>query len=1070
MSPLLGSAGGSSEYAFRGTLDDWPVAFASSLAAQDITGADPGTTRTATLTVTGINYKARVTVEYPNTTVSINGGSPVLATELEPPVFVRDNDIITINFQIPLIGVSSFNTLHGITVKIGKRTGFWTVRTRAIDATPNSFSFTNQSDLELNTLVTSNEIIVGGLEPNFNFDLSVTSGVDYYKNGVLSTASTIANGDTLYLETISPSTFSTLRTYTVNIGGISALGITGGISSSWTITTRSGDSIPDAFTFTDILEANQLNAEYTSNPITISGIDAGPLGDDPYDPFADVTAIPVSGSGPTSLFEIRKSDDTLRYPNPNPLTPTEYYQSWSITNPESGRPTTTFAYLGDKITLRVNSSPFYSTTASGGLVLGYFPGVAGDTWSITTRPTPINTIPNTFSFTGLSLQNRGTDIFSNTITLSGMTSGDFGSATIASSTAGINPRFQVVRGGTIVKSYTAAEPFNVQNGDEITLRMTTPNPPGGDGAGTYTMNFEVSGTNTQTDDVDRDGFSTISGSTSANWTVETKARTCPINISYNGGGTSFTDVNLATLNTEYKQTFTPSSFESDCNMDATLSATGTGTNYNFTGVGNPIVGITSTKTLNSITPGVPIEITVRSGPDFLNVVTASVSIGNTGVGNPATPDNFLTSDTWTITNQGDDTPAEILTFTRDPAAAEVNSSVTLAWTTAGVISFRSASWTTATLALNGSSTATLPSTVPPSGTVTYTISFYANPFASNYDTITNSDVGGKYIIGQVTVTVNEDLSAIFTPTNFTDITADAEIIGGPARVASDEITVTGITAAITATNDQATTTSKLGGVATYTSGTKTLLSDDSISIQIPNNSTYLGPGGNQATSTGSITFSNGNGTKTFTVTANLCESLNSAATVFPSGGGSNTISYRQKVSNVNWGNGSGSGYLYIKPTPLTGTFGDYILSLPAFAGLTVPSFDPLGTTPLTPVSWADAISAAFQLWNQEFWVESTDTGTPTLLGYFRNPTLNELTNTTNGIFRNFGEYLITSRSAGTPILNITELKDAYIRSNSGERPLALRAVSRSLNSLNPPGSAQTGNVFDSCNNPIPLTP
>lgn len=1055
MSPLLGSAGGSSEYAFRGTLDDWPVDFASSLTAQDILGADPGSTRTATLTVTGINYKARLLVVYPNTTVSINGGSPVSANESDPKVFVRDNDVVTINFQIPLTGISSFNTIHGIVVKIGKRTGTWLIRTRAIDATPNLFPFTSQPNLELNTLVTSNSITVSGLEPNFNFDLSVESGVDYYKNGVLSTASTITNGDTLYLQTTTPNTFSTLRSYSVSIGGISASGITGGISTSWTITTRSGDNLPSAFTFTDVLQANQLNAEYRSNSITVVGVDSGPL--DP-NPFVDITAIPVAidaasvalGGG----YEIRKSDTTLRYTTGGP----NFFQN----NVVGTYSNTNFAYLGDTIVVRLTSSPNNSTTRNLTLDLG----TITDTFSVTTRPTSINTIPSGFSFTGLSNQNRGSDIFSNTITLLGMTTGagDFGSASITSSTTGINPRFQVFRGGTIVKSYTAAEPFNVQNGDQITLRMTTPNPPGGDGAGTYTMSFQVSGTNTQTDDADRDGFSTISGSTSANWTVQTKARTCPIDtFSF----TDLTGVNSVNQNFDVVQTFTPSGFESDCGMVAIL--TSNSPNYNFTGRGNPIVSIGSTKRLENITPGVPIQVTVRSSgtfstPSLISRVTTNVQITNGEAGNPATPDTSYTSPNWLIDTIGDTTNASVV-FNSPPTSAVVSTNITLNWTATNVVAFRSASWTASALPFSGNSVATMPTAVG-TGVTQFNISFFANPGAANYLTLPqdNSLVGAgrSYVQASVDVTVLNDLSAIFTPNNFTNVTTNCSIDGGSARVTSNSITISGITGTITGTIPAGEivvgggTQSSLN-LGAFSNAPKTIGLGNSIRLEIPNNSTFL-TGTTPSTETGTINFSDGNGTKTFTVTSSPCVSGTISQT---SGTGANIITALVNVRPANITSAVGgasfisSGYITQMPTA-TGTFTAWVTNT---LGSTGQRYD--GST--TDIIWADALEAAFTIYNKQFWRISTDTVTTTP-GYRRNLDFGRLTGPT-GLFNSLNA-AIASPGRTSPITNVTQWIDFFITNNlapaDADRAIPFTMTSRTT------GLSSTGLVFDFCQNVIPL--
>ena len=1054
MSPLLGSSGGSSEYAFRGTLDDWPVAFDADIAAQDLTNANPGDTVTASLTVLGINYKARITVDHPNTTVSVNGGTPVVARPSDPEVFVRDNDSISVIYEIPRININSFSTLYGIPIEIGKRSASWFIGTRAIDDTPDSFSFTNLVDQDLNVPNTlSNTVTISGLENGFSFDVQVV-GTEYLKNGVTFTGiTTIANGDDLQISATTSPTFNTTQSYTVTVGTFSTI---------WSITTRNADNAVDPFTFVDITDANQLGVAYTTNRITVTGIDSGPT-IDPPNPAIDITAVSVGINASAvpfnAAYEIRKSNGDLRYIDPLAPISGRYFQN-NIIGTYS---TTNYAYLNDTIEVRIQAPTSYSSTND--LILDI--NGTTDTFSVSTRPAPIDSVPDPFTFAAKTDQDRGSNIFSDPITLSGMNPGDNGSASITDAAAGIDPRFQVVRGGSIAKSYTAAEPFNVQNGDEITLRMTTPNPPGGNGAGTYTMNFAVSGIETPDTPGSDTGFDTNSSTVGASWSVETTPRTCPIDINYNGGGTSFTDVTLATRNTDYTQIFTADSFEPDCGMIATLSATGTGTNYNFTGLGNPIVPITPTKTLNNLTPGVPIEITVRSGPNFLDVVTASVEISNAQIGNPATPDNSLTSDTWIITNEGDTTDAT-LTLSASPTTGEVNSGVTLSWNSTNLRTtnpFRSASWTAGPLANNGSANVTLPAAVPlpnPPGEITYTLSFFANPTAANYTSLP-LDGTERYVQATATVAVTDDLSAVFSPTDFTNVVETITLAGGPTRVASNALTVSDITASITGTVNEPNTRSSLNG-GTFSNTAKALSNGNTISIDILNNGNYLDAGGNAATSTGSITFNNGNGTKTFTVTAAQCVSLVSPGTLFPSNTDPNRISYRETIDPVNWGSGSASGYLYIKPTTDAGTFGDYWPTIPGNPAET-PSFSALGVTPLVPVSWADIINAIFALHNQEFWRVSTDT-TTTDAGYFRNPTLPEF----EAYLQNLGLLLVQARVAGAPIQTIQELTDRVITNDAGPRPANQVATVRTLNALIPPGDPQTGQVHNSCNIVLPVTP
>ena len=87
MSPLLGALGDSSEYAYRGTLDDVPADFNFS----NITGADPGVGHTSgPVTITGINNKILVTVSAA-ASIAINSG-----IFTSGPSFIRSGDTISL--------------------------------------------------------------------------------------------------------------------------------------------------------------------------------------------------------------------------------------------------------------------------------------------------------------------------------------------------------------------------------------------------------------------------------------------------------------------------------------------------------------------------------------------------------------------------------------------------------------------------------------------------------------------------------------------------------------------------------------------------------------------------------------------------------------------------------------------------------------------------------------------------------------------------------------------------------------------------------------------------------------
>lgn len=755
MSPLLGSTGGSSEYSYRGTLDDWPNDFATALAAQNPpTLIDPGIPITATLTITGLNYKARLITDHPNVTVRVTSEFGVAVTDgrevyaarrpTDPPLLIRDQSVISIRLQPTSGTLGDFDKNYIVPVFIGKRNGTWQSKTRSIDQTPNSFSFSPLIDQQLGITTTSTiipPVTIAGLENGFSFPISVVANqvggnVSYFKNGVeFTTSSTVVNGDLIYLSTLTPNTYATPRTFTVQVGNF---------TTSWGILTRDAVSTITPFSFTSIASANQTGFGYTSGFVTISGADIG-------------IGLPVSMTG--GSFQILDSNGNPRYPAPP--APPPYWQ----TSPST-------AFNGDKINVRVFSAtipPNWSTTTSGILTVSN----QSATFNVTTRPEPINTIPldinNTFTdLTGLTLpstsQDRGIIVQSNAITLSGMSpAGATGTASISGSTAptGVNitPQFNVNGSATWISPPTTAA---VKNGDTIRLRMTTPNIDGSNGDSTSTITFRIDGTSTAnspaTPPENPEGFVSNPGFVTDIWNVQTKSRNCTIILP-----TITSNIGVAT-NTSISKiiTFPSSNWENECRMTV---STNLGT-FTRRGVGGGTV-VNATDLLN-VLPTETLTLTVTSSSVYDTPITATITITNNTVPNITPKDQKTVG--WTVRTAPNNTPASV-TLQISANSVEVGSPITLTWNTTNCTSIRSVSgpgWTVVPTSLSGNVTLNAPTTAGP---VAYALIAYANPSASNaipgFPTTPGalpSDAGGYYASDTRPLTVNENTSPLFTDT------------------------------------------------------------------------------------------------------------------------------------------------------------------------------------------------------------------------------------------------------------------------------------------------------------------
>ena len=133
------------------------------------------------------------------------------------------------------------------------------------DTTPDQFSFTDQTGVETNTVVTSAAVTITGI--NAPAPVTVTGGT--YSVGCtatyISTASNIDNNQTVCARHTSAAAAGTDTNTTLTIGGV---------SDTFTSTTAGGtDTTPNPFTFTDQTGV-PTNTTITSAAVTITGINA----------------------------------------------------------------------------------------------------------------------------------------------------------------------------------------------------------------------------------------------------------------------------------------------------------------------------------------------------------------------------------------------------------------------------------------------------------------------------------------------------------------------------------------------------------------------------------------------------------------------------------------------------------------------------------------------------------------------------------------------------------------------------------------------------------------------------
>lgn len=220
-------------------------------------------------------------------------------------------------------------TAHAATISIGSTDSVWTVTTIPPDTTPNAFTFTDQTNVAQNALISSNSVTIAGINTGTPVSVSGEGSPQISINGgAWSTSGTIQNGQTLQVRLTSSAAAGTSSLATVDVGGI---------TTQWSVTTVGPDTVPNAFTFTDVVGA-PVSTLTTSNSITINGINTS-------------TPVSVSGGGSPQIS----------------IAGGAWVTAGNITN-------------GQSLQVRLTSSATYTQSLTATVDVG---GVT-DSWSVTT--------------------------------------------------------------------------------------------------------------------------------------------------------------------------------------------------------------------------------------------------------------------------------------------------------------------------------------------------------------------------------------------------------------------------------------------------------------------------------------------------------------------------------------------------------------------------------------------------------------------------------------------------------------------------------------------------------------
>ena len=165
----------------------------------------------------------------------------------------------------------SYSTSVNVVATIGGVSDTFIIKTRAADATPVTFAFTDVTGVERSTSVTSDTIVVTGLEPNYNVVVSSTNAT--FDAGTSALSGTFVSYKTVTSNSTGAIVIAAKQTSSANfLTQNSAVITVGTVSDTWNVTTRIANTTANAFTFTDVTGAS-ANTDYTSSTVTVTGLE-----------------------------------------------------------------------------------------------------------------------------------------------------------------------------------------------------------------------------------------------------------------------------------------------------------------------------------------------------------------------------------------------------------------------------------------------------------------------------------------------------------------------------------------------------------------------------------------------------------------------------------------------------------------------------------------------------------------------------------------------------------------------------------------------------------------------------
>jgi subtilisin-like proprotein convertase family protein len=203
----------------------------------------------------------------------VNTDAPIQVTGGEYSIDSTTNFVSTSgtvkNAQVVRVRANSsnaFNTPVNVVLTIGGVTGTFTITTRPADTTPDAFSFPPVPGATPNIFIFSGPVTITGIDSSAK--VTISGGLYKIDAGSFTDSEgTITNGQAIEVKGLSSSSFSTASNTVLTIGGVSA---------TFTVTTREIDTTPNDFSFPNLTNV-PIKTETTSASVVLDGFDSAPI-------------------------------------------------------------------------------------------------------------------------------------------------------------------------------------------------------------------------------------------------------------------------------------------------------------------------------------------------------------------------------------------------------------------------------------------------------------------------------------------------------------------------------------------------------------------------------------------------------------------------------------------------------------------------------------------------------------------------------------------------------------------------------------------------------------------------